>query len=144
MSLTLVMSIAAPWGIWQCADHRLTHIDGGSVRTYEDTSVKSVALKCPDGIALISYTGVGAIGSANLHVSDWLRKLLRGETRSVDESLIYVREAATAILGKPAARLGIPHHFLVGAFLAGQPWVAAIANVPPSGGAPEPTFQTQA
>jgi hypothetical protein len=129
--------------MWHCTDHRLTFIDGSSISHYEDTSVKSIALKCPDGTALISYTGVGALQQGDVHVSDWLRTLLRGESRSLDETLIFIREAASAVLGRPAARAGIPHHFVVGAYLAGNPWIAEISNVSPGSGI-NSRFETRA
>ena len=57
--MTLTMTIVAPWGVWQCADHRLVWIEGGKATEREDVSVKHLAIRCPDGVALISYSGLG-------------------------------------------------------------------------------------
>jgi hypothetical protein len=36
--VTLTMTIVAPWGVWQYADHRLIWIEGGKVTDREDFS----------------------------------------------------------------------------------------------------------
>jgi hypothetical protein len=134
--VTLTMTIVAPWGVWQCADHRLIWIERGKVTDREDFSVKHVAVRCPDGVALITYSGIGALGR-KLHVSDWLRELVRGENRrTVDGTLIRIREAATSDLARPAKAHGVVHWFVVGAFLQRRPWWAAITNQPGPPGSP--------
>ena len=75
--VTLTMTIVAPWGVWQCADHRLVWIERGKATDREDFSVKHLAIRCPDGVAPISYSGIGAL-DRKLHVSDWMRELIRG------------------------------------------------------------------
>jgi hypothetical protein len=51
-------------------------------------------------------------------VSDWLRELVRSENRrTVDGTLIRIREAATSDLSRPAKAHGVVHWFVVGAFL---------------------------
>jgi hypothetical protein len=130
--VTLNMTIVAPWGVWQCYDHRLTKIKGTSVLWREDLSVKHVTLQCPDGGALITYTGLGAVdlpGERDVPISNWLRRLVRGRTRTVDQTLILLREAATRDLASPAKRARQEHAFLVGAFLQRRPWWVIIANV---------------
>jgi hypothetical protein len=133
MAVTLNMTIVAPWGVWQCYDHRLTKIKGTRVLCRrEDLSVKHVTLQCPDGGALITYTGLGAAnlpGERDVPIADWLRRLVRGWTRTVDQTLILLREAATRDLAGPAKRAQQEHAFLVGAFLQRRPWWAIIANV---------------
>jgi hypothetical protein len=66
----------------------------------------------------------------------------------LDETLIDLREQATAKIGRQAISIGIPHAFLVGAFLGGNPWAAAIKNVQPpttfSSGGIQPAFGTTA
>lgn len=129
--MTLNMTIVAPWGVWQCYDHRLTTIKGTKVWR-EDLFVKHVTLQCSDGGALITYTGLGAVdlpGERDVCISDWLRRLLRARVRTVDQTLILVREAATRDLAGPAKRARLEHAFLVGAFLGGRSWWAIIANV---------------
>lgn len=135
--MTLNMTIVAPWGVWQCYDHRLTKIKGTRVLWREDLSIKHVTLQCPDGGALITYTGLGTVdlpGERNVPITDWLRRLVRGRTRTLDQTLILLREAATRDLAGPAKRARREHAFLVGAFLQRRPWWAIIANV---GGPPD-------
>jgi len=36
--VTLTMTIVAPWGVWQCSDHRVTWIKRGKpIRTVDDS-----------------------------------------------------------------------------------------------------------
>ncbi|SEC35721.1 hypothetical protein [Streptomyces sp. KS_5] len=142
--MTLVITLVTPHGVWASTDHRLTAHPDGSVIT--DSSVKHVIIRCPDGSALVSYTGLGRVGQ--LDVSNWMREVLRGETRSVNESLIDLREQATARIGSQAKSLDIRHAFLAGAFLNERPWAVAITNAtPPTGSSPgsiKSTFETSA
>jgi hypothetical protein len=114
-----------PDGIWSSADHRLTSYPGGKLIT--DSSDKQLVAQCPDGSALVSYTGLGRVDG--LDVSAWVREVLRGESRTVDEMLIDLREQATARIGRQAARARVPHAFIFGAFLRGRPWAGEIRNV---------------
>jgi hypothetical protein len=99
--VTLTMTIVAPWGVWQSADHRLVWIERGKATEREDVSVKHLAIRCPDGVALISYSGLGAL-DRKLHVSDWMRELVRGENRrTIDGTLIRIGEAVTSGLAHP-------------------------------------------
>jgi hypothetical protein len=129
--LTLTMTIVAPWGVWQCSDHRVTYLVQKPNRQWrvvkrEDESVKHVQLGCKDGVALLAYSGLAKIG--NDHISDWLRRLVRGQSGTVDETLIRIREGATATLAGPAAKAGVAHAFVIGTFVQGQPWMVAIVN----------------
>jgi hypothetical protein len=129
--LTLNTTVVAPWGAWQCSDFRVTYIQGRKVIRRDAFSVKHVTVHCRDGSALITYCGLGALDLAterNVRISDWLRRLLRGHGRTVDETLILLREQATAHLARPAAIAGVPHTFLVGAFLQRRPWAAVIVT----------------
>jgi hypothetical protein len=130
------MTIVAPWGVWQCADHRLVWIERGKATEREDVSVKHLAIRCPDGVALISYSGLGAL-DRKLHVSDWMRELVRGDNRrTVDGTLIRIREAATMDLARPAKAHGVVHWFVAGVFLQRRPWWAVITNQPGGPGSP--------
>src|SRR5215203_5332540 len=117
--MTLNITIVNQWGIWQCSDLRLTTWPGGKV--VDDYSIKHVAVTATDGVALITYTGLGRVGGDS--VADWLRRTIRGESRTIDETLVLIREAATKKLGSPAAKARIHHAFSVGAFARGQPWI---------------------
>ena len=142
--MTLTMTIVAPWGVWQCSDHRVTWIKRGKPIRTEDDSFKHIQVSCGDGVALITYSGLGAIDN-DIHISDWTRRLLRGQSLTVDQSLIRIREEATAKLGRRAADAGIHHAFLVGAFLQRRPWLVAIWNMQwPPGSPPLDHFETQA
>jgi hypothetical protein len=149
-SVTLSMAIVAPWGIWTCNDHRVIDLQWDSkLRQWragkrDDFSVKHLELHCPDGSALVTYSGLGKV-NRTIHVSDWLRRLIRGETRTLDETLIRIREAATAELAKPAAAAGVEHTFIAGAFLQRRPWAVAITNTQlPPGSPPRDHFITDA
>jgi hypothetical protein len=138
------MTIVAPWGVWQCSDHRVSWIKGRKVVRTEDDSFKHIQVSCRDGVALVTYAGLGAIDK-DIYISDWTRRQLRGQTLTVDQSLIQIREEATAKFGRRAAAAGVHHAFVVGAFLQGVPWLAAIWNMRwPPGSPPVDHFETQA
>jgi hypothetical protein len=126
--VTLVMTLVTPYGAWASTDHRLTAYPGGAIIT--NSSVKHVVVKCQDGAALISYTGLGRLG--NMDISRWMREVLRGESRTVDGTLIDLREQATARFGLQAQKVGVMHAFLAGAYIAGRPWAVEIRNVRPA------------
>jgi hypothetical protein len=56
-NVTLILSIVAPRGIWQCTDYRLTMMQGGHVVGVTDWSPKHVTHLCPDGACSMAYTG---------------------------------------------------------------------------------------
>jgi hypothetical protein len=118
--MTLNLMLITPWGIWQSSDHRLTDPRTGEL--VDDYSMKQISMHCPDGAALITYTGIGKV--ADTHISDWVRGVIRGRTRSLDETFIVIREQAT----KWISPIGKHLMFNIGAFLAGQPWVVQIGN----------------
>jgi hypothetical protein len=122
--LTLLLGIAAPWGMWQSIDHRLTALPGGRLIT--DMSVKHVGIKAPDGEALIGYTGLGRLGSEDL--SDWVRKTLRGENRGLEDSIQHIAEEASRAFGSQAFARRLLHVFIVTAFLKGDAYLVAVAN----------------
>ena len=127
--MTLAITLVTPNGVWGSTDHRLTTYPGGKLVT--DSSVKHVVIRCPDGSALVSYTGLGRVGS--LDVSEWMRGVLRGESRTLDETFVDLRQQATARLGAEAKVANVFHVFLAGAFLGGRPWAVEIKNLrPPS------------
>src|SRR3984893_2195614 len=115
-------------GMWQSADFRGT--DPGSGCVVDDYLPKQVSLCCTDGSASLAYPGLAAAAVANQRVrlSDWIRQVLRGESRTVVQSLIYLRERATADLGPVCVKRAIRHVFTIGAFLGVHPWVAQIRN----------------
>jgi len=122
--MTLNLTIVNTWGIWQCSDHRL--VDTATWKLVDSYSIKHVILRCPDGAALLAYAGAGRIGSLDL--SDWIRETLRGESRTLDQSFILIRENATRDLAPLLRARGIYHMFSIGALLAGRPWAVQIRN----------------
>ncbi len=142
--MTLAIMLVTPGGVWCSTDHQLTK--GG--RPHRDDSVKHLQITCHDGYALIGYGGIGEAPGQDLDISEWARRVLRGKSRSIDESLVDIREQATATLGSIAYRQKIPHAFLVGAYYGGRPWAILISNwrVPSPGGRPVllPRFETAA
>ena len=128
--LTLNLTIVNPWGIWQCSDHRLTNTVTRKVE--DDYSIKHLILRCPDGAALLAYAGAGRINSLDL--SDWLREILRGESRTFDQTCIHIRESSTRDLAPLLRVEKIRHMFSIGAFLQGQPWAVQIRNFDPAAG----------
>lgn len=107
-------------------------MDPATGKLVDNYSIKHLILRCPDGAALLAYAGAGRIGSVDL--SDWLRETLRGETRTLDESFIFIREDATRHLAPILCTHRIFHMFSIGAFLAGRPWVVQIRNFAAQGG----------
>jgi hypothetical protein len=130
--MTLNLTIVNTWGVWQCSDHRL--VDPADWKVVDNYSIKHVILRCPDGAALLAYAGVGRVGSVD--VSDWIRETLRGETRTLDQSLILIRENSTLDLAPLLHTHGVHHMFSIGAFLAGRPWVIQIRNFATPTGVP--------
>jgi hypothetical protein len=139
----MTITIVAPWGVWQCSDHRLTNPHTGKLE--QDDSVKHVCFRFPDGGALLAYAGIGRI--YDVQISDWIREVLRGESRSLDDSLSFLRDQATKSIG-PHMDGRIRHMFTLGVFLSGVPWIVQIRNfeVNQSGemGPPEALFRTAA
>ena len=71
--MTLNLTIVNSWGIWQCSDGRL--VDLSTRKVTDDYSVKHVTLRCPDGVALIAYAGIGRMDK-DVEISDWIREIL--------------------------------------------------------------------
>lgn len=140
--MTLNITCVAPWGIWQSSDHRisLANARGQFLGVDDDATAKDLHLDCQDGVALITYCGLGRIG--NRSIVDWARAKLRGEYRTVKESLELLTEKATRQLGRSSARSGHPLVFSIGAFVNRDAWFCHIHNVLTVGTlVPDPTGQ---
>ena len=122
--MTLNLTIVSVWGVWQCSDNRL--VDAATGRVVSDYSVKQVELICSDGSALLAYAGAGRI--RDVDVSDWIRETLRGETRTVDQSLILLRENATRDIAPLLQSRGISHMFSIGTIIGTRRWMVQIRN----------------
>ena len=130
--MTLNQTIINQWGVWQCSDHRVTNPATGEI--VDDYSVKQIILQCTDGTALLAYAGAGKVSSVDL--SDWIRETIRGESYTLDQTLILIRENATRDLAPHLLARGIRHMFSIGAFLAGRPWAIQIRNFNAPSGVP--------
>jgi hypothetical protein len=111
-AMTLVMTIVAPWGVWQCSDQRVAWAVPNrrtgqlDIKRVDDSSVKHIQFQCRDGTALLAYSGLAKVGTDD--ITDWLRRQLRGQSRTVDETLIRIREAADTNQARQASRRGRP------------------------------------
>lgn len=121
--MTLNITAFSKWGIWQVSDHRLT--DPNTRKMIDDNSVKHVGLRCRDGFAILAYAGVGKVHG--VEISDWIREILRGESRTLDGNLIYLREKSTEDLG-PLLDRKTRHMFSIAAILGGKSWIVQIRN----------------
>lgn len=123
--MTLVVTIANEWGVWQCADHRLSVPASGKKHS---SSWKSLHVDCTDGGILVGFSGFGAALETPSHheglVVDWLRGVVRGETRTVEDALDRIHEQANIVLAPqfrqwseddPRLR-DLEHTFVFGAF----------------------------
>jgi hypothetical protein len=127
--MTLTVTLINQHGIWQSADCRLTHRGTGAV--VDDFSVKQVGFKCPDGRATLAYAGSGSFYSAGgieIHLSDWIRQFIRGETYTVEQTLLQIRKRATEDLGHGLLNASLQHMFIVGAHFGGKLWQIQIRN----------------
>jgi hypothetical protein len=122
--LTLLLGIVAPWGMWMTSDHRLTRLPGGQLVT--DTSLKHLGVRASNGIALVTYTGIGRVGNEDL--SDWLRTTLRGENRTLEETADLIAARASDRFGRLALQARVVHAFAMAAYLEGQAFLVTIAN----------------
>jgi hypothetical protein len=122
--MTFTVTIVSQHGIWQSSDLRLTK--PGTRKVEDDFSIKQISFRCPDGAALLTYAGAGRVYS--VHISDWIRQFLRGESYTVDQTLIQIREHATRDLGELLKKCDLKHMFSIGAYIRGIPWVAQIRN----------------
>jgi hypothetical protein len=134
--VTLNLTLINSHGAWQCSDHRVSN-EGHSVHA---ATTKHIVLRCRDGAALIAYAGVGRKG--DVEPSEWMEGILRDENRTLDDSLILLRDAATRDLGPIAGPSGIRHMFTVAAFFAGVPWLLQIRNFQDLASPARPNFES--
>jgi hypothetical protein len=122
--MTLNQTIVAPWGIWQCADYRLTDLKTN--QPVENWSYKTVQVRCSDGGALITYTGVGRfdLSGKSPDVAEWIAGQLNGHAATVGDAIQRIQTVASSSL----ARFGQHHIFSIGAISQGQIFAVVIAN----------------
>jgi hypothetical protein len=134
--VTLNLTLINWHGAWQCSDHRVS-IEG---RPVDDIATRHVVLRCRDGAALVAYAGAGRKGDHEPY--EWMTAILHGDDRTLDESLILLRDAATRDLGPNAASAGIRHMFTVAAFFRGTPWLLQIRNFQDLASPPRTNFES--
>ena len=102
-------------------------------------------MKCRNGFVVLAYTGLGLDRAGRRDLSAWLRGILRGEVRTIEQTLGDIVEQASAEIGMYATTHGLQHVFLGGAFIDGQPWAIKIDNIAPrsalSPGGIQPLFR---
>lgn len=117
--MTLIVTVIKEDHIWQSSDNRISFSDG-SMR--DDESVKHVGIKCPDGTALLGWTGhAGLVDGTGM--SEWVRAILRGETRTVLDSIELIRQKATQEIKNTRGVL-----FSIGTFINSLPSYYEITN----------------
>jgi hypothetical protein len=124
--MTLALCIVSSHGIWQSADMRLFDVAAG--KPISDLSTKQWAAKTADGIAAIAYAGIGRLANGD-HVSDLMVRHLRGESRTISDTVLAIRGFANSLLAPVAWKEQWQHTFIVGAFLDDKPWAATIGNI---------------
>jgi hypothetical protein len=120
--MTLLITVVSRQGLWQASDHRLTR-DGDAV---DDASMKHVRIQAEDGKALIAYAGIGRV--RDTHISDWVRKVLRGASRPIEDHLAVLKAAADRELIPWCRRHNGAHVFSVAAFKNNRPVWYVITN----------------
>ncbi len=119
--MTFNISIISRYGLWQMCDHRLSS-------NTNDDSLKHVRFHAKDGKGLLTYSGIGSVEGQD--ISKWVRKLLRGEERNIEEHMHLLLAASnkhlTEICQKNPAVC--PHTFSLVAYIAEQPVMIIITN----------------
>lgn len=122
--MTLIIGVTSPEVLLIAADRRLTF--QGSFR---DDATKVFCLETTDGEALVGYAGLGMTGGGT-EISDWLTKLLRSQTNTLEGALAKVAEALPRQFPDHLSTLpkNCPpeHVFVAPAFVAGQQALYAI------------------
>jgi hypothetical protein len=122
--MTFTLTLVNQYGIWQSSDFRLTLPVTQKIE--DDYSRKQIKFRCSDGAALLTYAGLGSV--EGLGIADWIRQFIRGDTLTVDQTLIKIRERATEDIGDLLHKHNFQHMFSIGAFLGGASWVVQIRN----------------
>lgn len=122
--MTLCQTIIGPSGLWTCADHRLTSLPGQTI--LDDDAPKLITIRCPHGAGMLTYSGLGKVGTE--HVSEWLLAWLRGETRSLADTVSAVKSLANSKLAKVCFAYGIMHTFMLSAVEHGNRWIVVVSN----------------
>jgi hypothetical protein len=133
--VTLNITVATRKVIYQMGDFRLTNTKTGK---YEDrTAQKQVQIQKFDWSALVSFAGVGSVGTLN--VSNWLAEQIGKipADGSVERLITLLLEADRWLQTTPAKHRW--HTFTIGAFVGSRPLTAMISNFQSIDGRQEPS-----
>jgi hypothetical protein len=123
--VTLVVAVTGPESIWLLADRRLSYAG----RAPKDDGRKLMFLETTDGVAILGYAGLGAIGRGT-EPADWMSAVLRGRNLPLEQSLGVLAYAMQRQLPGHLVRLprnrGAAHHVIVPAFLGKEPRLYSI------------------
>lgn len=117
--MTLIQGIIRPDHAWLCTDNRVSVNN----KFRDDNNVKYVGIKCPDGTALLAYTGLAELKD-DTKTSDWVRSIIRGETRNVEQTIQFIKESAEIEIGDY-----YPLIFVITAFIKNNPYLYEVKNV---------------
>jgi len=132
--MTLLMSIVKPGeGAWQSADNRISGTQP------DDDGRKQLFLRCPDGPALLGYTGLAALYPGHTTMADYIRQTLRGDNRTIEGHLSHLRDLLNRdVATRPWREEQLIIHVV--AFrggggpdqsdetIVGSPWIYEVAN----------------
>ena len=118
--MTLVVAVTGPESIWLVADRRLSY-EGHPPK---DDARKVMFLDTTDGVAILSYAGLGAT-ALGTEPADCMSAVLRGRNLLLEQSLRVLAEATRHQLPQHLIRMpgdtGPAHHVIVPALLGEEP-----------------------
>jgi hypothetical protein len=117
--MTLIQGIIRQNHSWLCTDNRVSVNN----KFRDDNHVKHVGIKCPDGTALLAYTGLAELLDST-KISDWVRSVIRGEIRNVEQTIHFIAESATKEISNY-----YPLIFVVSAFINKKAYLFEVKNV---------------
>lgn len=123
--MTLIITAIKNETIWQSSDNRISIKRLGQKPVFrDDNSIKHVTIECPNGTALLAWTGLAELPDyKRTKTSDWISEILRGETRNLNTTLEQIRHKASEEIGDYAFLL-----FSIAAFLDNKPYYYEITN----------------
>jgi hypothetical protein len=106
VEVTLILAASKPEGIHMSVDYRVT--DARTKRLIDDESVKLLSLHhapVPGGMrSLFAFTGVARAGDG-MPTMQWIRKTLRGESETPDQSTAHLQSRLNRDFGPLRAPL---------------------------------------
>lgn len=118
--MTLIISAVNEKGVWQISDRRLVNLNPYKVVT--DSATKMIRLDLTDGKAIIGYAGVGSVGDTE--ISEWLKRLFRGQKMSYREARNLLAASATRRI---SPRTRTAHEFSIASIVNGRPKFEVVA-----------------